>query len=78
MSKPWLLVTPASQGLGFHLAIHLLKNTRLPVVATARSDIDDVRGRLIDGTGAEKDRLEVLKVDVTGRRLPPQSVASYD
>lgn len=71
MSKPWLLVTPASQGLGFHLAKHLLRNTKLPVVATARNNLDDVRGKLIDDTGAEKDRLEVLKVDVTGRPLSP-------
>ncbi|PLB52214.1 NAD(P)-binding protein [Aspergillus steynii IBT 23096] len=68
------IVTPASKGLGFAFARHLLANTPLPVVATARTDCDAVKGRLLDrwdrsGSGdRDRDlekRLTVLQVDVT-------------
>ena len=73
MSKPWLLVTPASRGIGLQLAKRMLRNTDLPVVATARGRLDDVKGEILHGTGVDEKRLEVLKLDVTGRRLPKPS-----
>ena len=69
MSRPWMLVTPASRGLGFALARHLLQTTRLPLVATARSDLPDLHSRLLDGldkSRSDPERLRVLRLDVTG------------
>ncbi|KAI9652897.1 MAG: hypothetical protein M1831_006326 [Alyxoria varia] len=40
---PWTLVTPASRGIGLELARRLLRTTDLPVVATARKDLDQAR-----------------------------------
>ena len=74
MSRPWMLVTPASRGLGFAFARHLLSKTRLPLVATGREDLSDLRKRLLDGldsSRADPKRLRVLKLDVTGSALPP-------
>lgn len=63
----WALVTPASRGIGFALTRHLLKNTNIPVVATARTDLESVKESLLDGlSGVEESRLHVLKLDVTG------------
>lgn len=66
MSKPWLLVTPASRGIGLQLAKHMLRHTKLPVVATARARLDEVKEDILQGTDADSERLEVLKLDVTG------------
>lgn len=73
MALPWILTTPASRGIGFDLTRRLLKTTKLPVVATARKDVEDTKERLLDGLDVDKDRLEVLKLDVTGNHtfLPP-------
>lgn len=65
MSKPWLLVSPASRGIGLQLARRLLKATELPLVATARKDLDTAREQILDGLNVDKERLEVLKLDVT-------------
>ncbi|KAH8430864.1 uncharacterized protein LDX57_008528 [Aspergillus melleus] len=64
------IVTPASKGLGFAFARQLLAHTDLPVVATARKDCDEVKGKLLDrldrpGSGDLGKRLHVLQVDVT-------------
>lgn len=67
MSRPWLLVTPASRGIGLQLAKDMLRKTNLPVIATARSHLDDVKKEILHGTDVDRERLEVLKVDVTGR-----------
>jgi len=66
MSKPWLLVSPASRGIGLQLARRLLKTTDLPVVATARRDLETLNKQILDGLNVDKQRLEVLKLDVTG------------
>lgn len=66
MSKPWALVTPASRGIGLHLARHLLKNTDVRVVATARKKLETTRSHILDGLDIDKDRLQVLQLDVTG------------
>lgn len=66
MSKPWLLVSPASRGIGLQLARRLLQTTDLPVIATARTDLEKTSERILDGIDVDKQRLEVLKLDVTG------------
>ena len=76
MSRPWILTSPASRGIGFALTRHLLLNTRAPVVATARRDLDSVRSSLLEScekNGAGKEdlsgmdkRLQVSQLDVTG------------
>ena len=75
MALPWILTAPASRGVGFELTRRLLKTTNLPVVATARKDVENTKERLLDGLEVDKDRLEVLKLDVTGKYtlLPPIS-----
>ena len=66
MPKPWILTSPASRGIGLQLTKRLLKVTDLPVVATARSNIEETKATILDGLQIDKERLEVLKVDVTG------------
>ncbi|TVY59064.1 putative oxidoreductase [Lachnellula cervina] len=63
---PWTLVSPASRGIGFHLTRHLLRNTSLPVVATARKDVEGVRKSMLEGLkDVDQERLKVLSLDVT-------------
>lgn len=65
--QPWALVTPASRGIGLELARRLLQTTNIPVVATARKDLDRTREDVLTGLdGVEEERLKVLKVDVLG------------
>ncbi len=46
-TRPWIFISPASRGIGHALARHLLRTTGLPVVATARSDLDGVRASIL-------------------------------
>lgn len=62
----WSLVTPANRGIGFALARHLLLSTRIPVVATARTDVAAVKKSLLHGLHVDAERLTVLQMDVTG------------
>ena len=66
MSKPWALVSPASRGIGLQLARRLLKTTELPVVATARKDLNTTKEAILDDLDVDSKRLEVLELDVTG------------
>lgn len=79
MVNPWILASPASRGIGFHFARQLLATTSLPVIATARTDLEGTRARILEGLeGGDKGqgkggdgadvakRLEVLRVDVMG------------
>ena len=67
MTSGFCLVTPASRGLGFAFARHLLAHSDLPVVATARRDCDQVQDQLLQGVkNKDKERLRVFQVDVTG------------
>ena len=66
MSKPWLLVSPASRGIGLQLARRLLNTTDLPLVATARNDVKTTSEQILHGLDVDNQRLEVLKLDVTG------------
>jgi NAD(P)-dependent dehydrogenase (short-subunit alcohol dehydrogenase family) len=66
--QPWALVSPASRGIGLELARRLLQTTKMPIVATARKDLDQAREHLLHGLdGVSEDRLHVLKIDVLGR-----------
>ncbi|KAI1407769.1 NAD(P)-binding protein [Hypoxylon sp. FL1857] len=47
MSKPWILVSPASRGIGHALTRHLLRTTTASVLATARSDLPGVRASIL-------------------------------
>ncbi|PNS14881.1 hypothetical protein CAC42_2110 [Sphaceloma murrayae] len=63
--NPWALVTPASRGIGLEVARRLLQTTKLPVVTTARTDLDQTRENVLGGLdGVQEDRLHVLKADV--------------
>ncbi|KAK5132220.1 hypothetical protein LTR08_009280 [Meristemomyces frigidus] len=74
--QPWALVTPASRGIGLELARRLLQTTQVPVIATARRDVDQTRERLLSGLPPINEaRLHVLQVDVLGR-ADEQSIAS--
>jgi NAD(P)-dependent dehydrogenase (short-subunit alcohol dehydrogenase family) len=65
----FVLVTPASRGLGFAFAQQLLTRTELPVIATARNNCNEIKEKLLSSEGVPKNsekRLRVLEVDVTG------------
>lgn len=67
--RPWALISPSSRGIGLELARRLLQTTTLPIVATARKDLDQTKELLLDGlTDVQDDRVNVLKVDVLGDR----------
>ncbi|KAI2605047.1 NAD(P)-binding protein [Hypoxylon fragiforme] len=88
MSKPWILVSPASRGIGHALTRHLLRTTTAPILATARTDLPGVRASLLDSLfpsppppshshSQNKDastRLHLLPLDVTSE--PTISAAS--
>jgi NAD(P)-dependent dehydrogenase (short-subunit alcohol dehydrogenase family) len=64
----WTLVTPASRGIGASLTRHLLKTTppTVPVVATARSDPEGTKDKLLsslDISDRQRSRLDVQKCD---------------
>jgi hypothetical protein len=64
----WSFVSPASRGIGFHLTRHLLQTTKIPVVATARKDVQGVKKSILeDLPDIDFERLTVLEVDVTGK-----------
>jgi len=65
--QPWAFVSPASRGIGLELVRHLLRTTNLPVVASARKDLDRTKEQIFSGlSGVEEERVNVLKVDVLG------------
>ena len=64
---PWALVTPSSRGIGLELARRLLQTTTVPIVATARKDLDQTKEQLLSGLkDVSEDRLHVVKIDVLG------------
>ena len=73
--QPWALVTPASRGIGLELARRLLQTTNVPVIATARKDLDQTKENVLqglkgqDGKDVDETRLSVLAVDVLGTLL---------
>lgn len=65
--RPWILTSPSSRGIGFALTRHLLKTTTAPIIATARSNPDDVRKKLLADLPSEanaEERLTVTHLDV--------------
>jgi NAD(P)-dependent dehydrogenase (short-subunit alcohol dehydrogenase family) len=69
MLQPWAFVSPASRGIGFELARRLLATTDVPVVMTARKNLDKVREEILSAAGKDvkEDRLHVLELDVLGK-----------
>jgi NAD(P)-dependent dehydrogenase (short-subunit alcohol dehydrogenase family) len=66
---PFILVTPASRGIGHALTRLLLQRTsNIPIIATARSNLDATKESLLSGldSSVDESRLHVLKLDVTG------------
>ncbi len=69
ITMAWTLVTPSSRGIGAALIRHLLRTTpaNIPVIATARSDIDGTREKLLsdlDISESQRSRLDVRQCDV--------------
>ena len=61
----WTLVTPSSRGIGLCLIQQLLKTTTAPVVATARSNLEGARDRILEGVDSKHHaRLDVQNCDV--------------
>lgn len=66
--KPFALVTPASRGIGLELVRRLLQTTSVPVVATARKDLDQVKENALSGLNdVSEERLHVVNLDVLGK-----------
>lgn len=65
--QPWALVSPSSRGIGLEVARRILTTTNLPIVTTARKDLDQTKESILSGLkDVKEDRLSVLKVDVLG------------
>jgi NAD(P)-dependent dehydrogenase (short-subunit alcohol dehydrogenase family) len=63
--RAWILVSPSSRGIGHAITRHLLRTTNVPVVATARSNIDSVRDSLLkDLPDVDSSRLTLTQLDV--------------
>ncbi|TGZ84561.1 short-chain dehydrogenase/reductase-like protein [Ascodesmis nigricans] len=62
---PFNLVCPASRGLSLALARTLLQRSPHPLIATARTNPDEVKGRILSGLNIPDDQVTVLQVDVT-------------
>lgn len=68
--QPWALVSPASRGIGLELARRLLQTSKVPVVATARKDLDQTKENVLSGlNGVDESRLHVVKLDVLGKSM---------
>ncbi|KAH8684566.1 hypothetical protein BGZ60DRAFT_397842 [Tricladium varicosporioides] len=66
---PWSFVCPASRGIGFQLARHLLRTTSFPVVATARNKPQELKKSILgEMKDIEEKRLIVLQLDVTDEK----------
>ena len=67
MSKPFILITPATRGLSLALVRHYLKTTNLPVYATHRSGSteDNHKNILSSLSGVDGNRLNLLRLDLT-------------
>ncbi|KAF2017462.1 short-chain dehydrogenase/reductase-like protein [Aaosphaeria arxii CBS 175.79] len=61
--RPWSLISPASRGIGLALTRQVLQTTNVPVVATARKDLDAVKRDILKGLDVNPDRLKMLEVD---------------
>ena len=76
--QPWALVSPASRGIGLELTRRLLQTTSVPIVATARKDLDQTRENVLSGLrDVKEDRLHVVKLDVLGETWPSKTNSSH-
>ena len=77
MPSPWLLTVPSSRGIGLALTRHLLQATTLPVVATARKDLDQAQESILENLpGVDESRLSVLKLDVLDETSVAEAASS--
>ncbi|KAG7107664.1 C-factor like protein [Verticillium longisporum] len=66
MSRPWIFISPSSRGVGAALTAHLLRTTRLPILATTRTAPSEARDRFLAAAPKDAaDRLHVVTLDVT-------------
>lgn len=77
--QPWALVSPASRGIGLEFARRLLQTTKVPVVVTARKDLDQTKEHVLDGLqDVKEDRLNVLEVDFLSEPCDQSASIYYD
>ncbi|KAI1320152.1 short-chain dehydrogenase/reductase-like protein [Xylariaceae sp. FL0255] len=67
MSKPWILVSPSSRGIGHVLAAHLLRSTALPILATARSDLAGVKDSIVNHATLISSSSPLTRADLAAR-----------
>lgn len=68
--RPWALITPASKGIGLALSRRILQTTKVPIIATARRDLDQTKEHILqDLKDVDESRVNVLSLDVTGTDL---------
>lgn len=70
MTSPWIFICPSSRGIGHALTRHLLRNTTLPILATARPhhDASKIKSSLLEDLPSADDiapRLSIVGLDVT-------------
>ncbi|KAK5064702.1 hypothetical protein LTR84_000536 [Exophiala bonariae] len=72
----WTLVTPSSRGIGFALTRHLLRTlpSSVPVVATARSDLQGTKERILSDIELSED--QAWRLDVRECHLLEESSIS--
>ena len=63
MPLPYVLCSPGSSGISLALARQFLQATKLPIIATARSDLSAAKDRLIDGLDISSSRVTMVEVD---------------
>lgn len=60
---PYILCSPGSSGLSLALVRQFLQRTKLPIIATARSDLDATKDRILDGLDEDASRVTMLELD---------------
>ncbi|KAG8415464.1 hypothetical protein J3458_009309 [Metarhizium acridum] len=82
MSTPWIFICPSSRGIGLALTRHLLRTTRLPILATTRHpNPESTKAAILSGTDgvqhgdSASSRLHLVSVDVTD--APSVEAASH-
>ena len=77
-TKPWILVSPASRGIGLALTRYLLRRTEAPILATYRKDPEEMLkaiGQSMEGENPNMwKRLHTVRLDVTRKYALPAVV----
>lgn len=63
MTLPYVLCSPGSSGLSLALARQFLQATKLPLIATARSDLSSTKDKLLQDLDIDSDRITMLSAD---------------